>query len=253
MVIDGDTHISPVGEGFSVQEQLQAMQRSGVDRAVVWLSPHHYVGEEIADHNRYIYESARAHPGRLLPFGWTDPSLGVESAKKMVRLCTEVYGFHGVKMNGAQNNYFIDDPELGLPVAEEIAKTGRMLALHIGPDAYERTHPWRAMHIAKRFPETKILMVHMGMADEDMNRAVIEIAAACPNMVLIASGTTDRAALEAIRTLGAARVCFGSDHPFRKMHVARAMFEASLEEELSAEEMQAFMGGNLGRLFGLEE
>jgi predicted TIM-barrel fold metal-dependent hydrolase len=70
-------------------------------------------------------------------------------------------------------------------------------------------------------------------------------------MTLIASATSDQAALRAIRELGASRVCFGSDRPFRKMHVIKAMFETSLPDELSAEEMDAFMGGNMARLFGL--
>jgi len=34
-------------------------------------------------------------------------------------------------MNGAQNDYFIDDPEIGIPLAEHIAGLGGMLAFHI--------------------------------------------------------------------------------------------------------------------------
>jgi predicted TIM-barrel fold metal-dependent hydrolase len=90
------------------------------------------------------------------------------------------------------------------------------------------------------------------MTSSDMNRAVIEAAKECPNMVLVASATSDMAALRAIGELGVERVCFGSDSPFRKMHVIRALFEASLPDELSAQQMAAFMGGNLARLFALE-
>jgi len=251
MIIDGDTHISPGGGRFALEEHLSAVERAGVDKTLVWLSPHHYVGEEIAEHNRFVFEAARAHPDVLLPFGWADPMVSVGHAKEMVRRCAGDYGFHGIKLNGAQNNYFIDDPEIAMPVVEEIAKTGKMIAFHIGPDAYERTHPHRAARIAKLYPEMPVLMVHMGMTSRDMNRAVIEMARECPNMTLIASATSDQAALHAIQELGASRVCFGSDRPFRKMHVVKAMFEASLPDELSAEEMDAFMGGNMAGLFDL--
>ena len=81
-----------------------------------------------------------------------------------------------------------------------------------------------------------------------MNRAVCEAAEECPNMVLIASATGDAQALAAIRRLGASRICFGSDWPFRKIHVVRAMFEAGVGEEVSAAEMDLSMGGNLKRL-----
>jgi predicted TIM-barrel fold metal-dependent hydrolase len=252
MIIDGDTHMALSNDArFSLENHLKAMDRAGIDKALVWLSPHHYVGTGIAAQNEHLYKAAKAHPDRLLPFGWTDPHNGVEHAIEMVRLCTEEYGFYGVKMNGAQNNYFIDDEELALPVVEAIARSGKMIAFHIGPDAYERTHPWRAMRIAKMYPEMPMLMVHMGMTDRDMNRAVVEAARECSSMVLVASATTDSAALLAIQQLGAERVCFGSDWPFRKTHVIKGMFESSFEDELSEEAMAAFMGGNLAGLFGL--
>ncbi len=251
MIIDGDTHVSAAGGRFSLDNHLAALERARIDRALVWLSPHHYEGAGICEHNAFVARAAREHADRLIPFGWADPRVSVAHAIEMVRRSAEEWGFVGVKLNGAQNGYYIDDPELALPVAEEIAKRRLMIAFHIGPDAYERTHPWRAARVARRFPETPVLMVHMGMTSSDMNRAVCEAAEECPNMVLIASATGDAQALGAIRRLGASRVCFGSDWPFRKMHVARAVFEASLPDEISAAEMELFMGGNLRRLFGI--
>ena len=85
-------------------------------------------------------------------------------------------------------------------------------------------------------------MVHMGMTNNDMNDAVIEMAQECPNMYLVGSATTAKAVLKAIGLLGADRVCFGSDTPFALMHV---------EDELSQEEKALVMGGNIARLFGL--
>jgi predicted TIM-barrel fold metal-dependent hydrolase len=177
--------------------------------------------------------------------------VGVAHAKKMVEVCTKEYGLYGVKMNGAQNNYYIDDPEIGLPIAEAIARTGKMIAFHIGPDAYERTHPFRAAKIAKMYPEMPVLMVHMGMTDAVMNKAVVEMAQECPNMFLIGSATTYKAVLMAIKALGAERVCFGSDAPFQWPHVIRAMYDAALDGEVTGEEKALVMGGNIARLFGL--
>ena len=260
MIIDADTHIAPFnvdhltrrGVGsFLMDEHIDALDQAGIDKALVWLSPHHYNGTAIEEHNAYVYAAARKYPTRLLPFGWTDPTNGIDHAKKMVRICAEEYGFLGIKMNGAQNNYFIDDPEIGFPIAEEIARTGKMLAFHIGPDAYEKTHPSRAVRIAKAFPETPILLIHMGMTNRDMNRAVFEAAEECPNIYLIASATSEVVALVAIRRLGADRVCFGSDYPFRRMDVIRAMFETAYKDVLSEDDFANFMGRNLARLCSL--
>lgn len=250
MIIDADTHIAPTGGEFTLEKHLERMERAGVDKTLTWLKPD-YEGEGIEGHLRFVYDAVQAHPDKLLGFGWADPTVGVDHAKRMVKVCTEDYGFHGVKLNGAQNFYKIDDPELAMPVIEEIAKTGKMLAFHIGPDAYERTHPLRARKVAKRYPEMTILMVHMGMTDWDMNRAVVEIAQECPNVYLIGSATNDKAVLYAVKQLGADRVLFGTDAPFQRPHVVRAWYEALLTYEVTDAEMAMVMGGNAARLFGL--
>lgn len=250
MIIDADTHIAPTGGKFTLEAHLERMERSGVDKTLTWLKPD-YEGEAIEGHNRYVYEAMQQYPDKILGFGWADPTVGVDHAKAMVKVCTEEYGLYGVKLNGAQNFYKVDDPELALPVIEEIARAGARLAFHIGPDAYERTHPLRAERIARMYPEMTILMVHMGMTNWEMNQAVVEVAARCPNMMLIGSATDAKAVLYAIDVLGAERVCFGSDGPFRRPHVVRATYEAALQDEVSEDDRALVMGGNIARIFEL--
>jgi predicted TIM-barrel fold metal-dependent hydrolase len=250
LIIDADTHISPTGGDFSLEAHVARLARAGIDKTLTWLKPD-YVGTGIEGHNEYVYQATRKYPDQILGFGWADPTVGVDHAKDTVKKCAYEYGMHGVKMNGAQNNYYIDDPELALPVAEEIARTGKLLAYHIGPDAYERTHPFRAAKIAKMFPEMNILMVHMGMTNWDMVGAVIEMAQECPNMFLVGSVTTYKSVLQAIEALGADRVCFGTDAPFQWPHVVLATYNAALDGKVTEEEKALVMGGNIVRLFGL--
>jgi predicted TIM-barrel fold metal-dependent hydrolase len=250
LIIDADSHIAPTGGKFALEEHIKRLENARIDKALTWLKPD-YTGTEIEGHNRYIYNAVQQYPDKILGFGWADPTISVEHAIKMVKVCTEEYGFYGVKLNGAQNNYRIDDRELALPVIETIAKTGKILAFHIGPDAYENTHPLRAEKIAKLYPAMPILMVHMGMTDKNMTATVVEVAQACPNMFLIGSATNDTFILEAIRSLGPHRVCFGTDAPFRDPYVIRAMYQAFIESQLSQGEQTMVMGGNIARLFGL--
>src|SRR5512138_2213985 len=133
MILDADTHISPTREdamAIPYEDLLRRMDRAGVEKALVWLRPPYM--REIDESNAYVHSAVQAHPDRLLGFGWADPRLGVEKAKAMARRCIEEYGFYGVKLNGAQNSFMIDDPKLSLPVIEVIVKTGRLLAFHIG-------------------------------------------------------------------------------------------------------------------------
>ncbi|MHC4718774.1 MAG: amidohydrolase family protein, partial [Planctomycetota bacterium] len=161
-------------------------------------------------------------------------------------------GFGGVKLNGAQNFFFIDDPELSLPVIEEIAATGKLLAFHVGADAFERTHPFRVAKIARMHPDVTILCVHMGgVGHHDVSAAMVEFARECPNLHLIGSAVRDVRVLAAIRTLGAERVSFGSDTPFALMHAQLAMYQALLADDFAPEQRAAVLGGNIGRLFRL--
>ncbi len=253
MIIDADCHISPTPEGgnsIRVEELIGRMDRAGVERAVTWLQPPYM--RDVAPGNAYVRQAAERFPERILPFGWADPNLGVGKAKDTARRCVEEYDFHGVKLNGAQNSFYIDDPRLSIPVIEEIARLGTILAFHVGADAFEQTHPFRVAKIAELFPELPILMVHMGgVGHADLTNAAIEFAQQCPNLTLVGSAVRTNAVLKAIRVLGAKRVCFGSDTPFEPMHVELARCRAMLDGEVSAEEKAQVTGGNIARLFGL--
>lgn len=254
MIIDADVHISPIptgGNSIYLEEQIRRMDYAGIDKAITWLQPP-YQRNMIDQSNQYIYDATKKYPDRILGFGWADPNLGVDHAKATAKKCIEEYGFHGVKLNGAQNEFYIDDPDLSFPVIEEIAKTGKMLALHIGGDDPERTHPFRLAKIAKAYPETQMFMIHMGGAHfHDLGNAAIEFAQQCPNIHIIGSVIRAQPLLKAVKTLGADRVCFGSDTPFELMHVEVAKYQALFKDEISAEEYHKIMGGNVARLLNI--
>ena len=250
MIIDADCHITAGPEGITIEELLRRMDRAGVDKALTWLRPPYR--REIDEPNAYVHQAMRAHPDRILGFGWADPNLGMEKAKDTARRCLQEYGFCGVKLNGAQNSFFIDAPNLSLPVIEEIAKSGKLLAFHVGADAPEHTHPFRVAKIARMYPELTILCVHMGgVGYPDLSASMIEFARECPNLHLIGSSIREIPILRAIRALGADRVSFGSDTPFALMHVRLAMYRALLEDDFTDEQRAAVLGGNIARLLGL--
>lgn len=253
MIIDADCHITPLKGGLNIhtEELIRRMDYSGVDKAVTWLQPAYF--PDVDTGNALVYEATKKYPERILGFGWADPHFGMDATKDQIKRCVEEYGFYGVKLNGAQNRFFIDSETMALPLIEEIAKTGTILAFHIGTDAIEATHPFRLVKIAKCFPDTQILAVHMGgVAFHDLSDACIEAAQECPNITLIGSGVRAVNILKAIKTLGAERVCFGSDTPFALMHVELAMYKALLKDEVTEIEGDLVLGGNIARLFQID-
>jgi len=253
MIIDADVHISPTPEGensIQIEELLRRMEHASVDKAVTWLQPPYM--RQLDKANEYVHKAMKKHPDKILGFGWVNPNLGVEKAKKDVKKYINEYGFYGVKLNGAQNDFYIDDPKLSVPVIEEIVETGKLLALHVGADAYDRTNPFRVAKIAKQFPKLQILMVHMGgVAFDDLTNAAIEVAKEHSNLTLIGSGVRTIQVLKAIKTLGSSRVCFGSDTPFELMHVEVAKYKALLDG-LPENDKFDVMAKNVDRLLNLE-
>jgi predicted TIM-barrel fold metal-dependent hydrolase len=252
MIIDADCHISPIREGnrISYGTLLGRMDKSRVDKALIWLQPPYM--RNITESNAYVYEAAKTHPDRFLGFGWADPNISLENALDEAKKCLYEYDLYGVKLNGAQNEYYIDDEAKTFPIIEEVARAGKMLAFHCGADRYTRTHPYQIAKIARRFPDTPILCVHMGGAGmPDLSRAAIELARDHSNVTLIGSAVGHVSVLNAIKILGAERVCFGSDTPFQFMRVCLAMYRALLGEEISADDMTLVMGGNMRRLFNV--
>ena len=163
MIVDADCHVSsgPISAvAISADALVTQMAGTSIDKALVWIAPPYERRIEIE--NRALYEAWQRHPERLLPFGWVNPRLGQASAQATIARCFEEYGFLGIKFNGAQDDYVIDDPVLSLPLIERAAAYGKPIAFHIGADAYENTHPYRLGRIAGLFPKTSLLMVHMG-------------------------------------------------------------------------------------------
>ncbi len=251
MIVDADCHISSRKfdpTSITAPELIEIMDRSGVDRALVWLKPPY--NKEIAPENRAVYEAVKAYPERLVGFGWANPLLGKQATLDEIRRGFEEYGFAGIKFNGAQDGYVIDDDHLALPFIEQAANYGKPIAFHIGADFYENTHPYRLGRIAALFPEARFLMVHMGGAGTpSLERSAIETAQAHPNIQLIASNIPETAILRAIRALGTSRVCFGSDTPFRLMHVQLAMLQALLRDE-DSDTRARILGTNFIRFVG---
>lgn len=249
MIVDADCHISSQQTdhlAITSDELLRQMDLAEVDKALIWLKPPY--NRDIGPENRAVYEATQKHPDRFLGFGWANPRLGKNFTLDTIRQCFEEYGFHGVKFNGAQDDYVIDDPTLSMPYIEKAAEYGKVIAFHIGADFYENTHPYRLGNIAAAFPETRFIMIHMGGAAlPPLATAAIETAANHDNITIIGSAIPEGPILQALEALGTERLCFGSDTPFYMMHVRLAMYRALLRD-YSQTDKANILGGNLLRL-----
>jgi len=222
-----------------------------MDKALVWLHPNQ-TEDEYCDEdaqNAYLARVMSCSKQRLLPMGWVNPrKFSFDVVCDQIHLQLEEYGFYGIKLNGAQNFYDLANDALVLPVVEAIAKTGCVLAFH--SDAGDFTRPEKIARIAGLYPETRILLVHMG---QTACAQAIEAALGHPNITLIGSGMKDYSYVEQARkVLGAHRVCYGSDAPFSKMDTVLDAYHTALDGNASKEELDLIYGGNLARVLRLD-
>lgn len=250
MIIDADCHISadPARYGIGIDQLLRQMDALGVERAVCW--PMVSYTREMAADVGAIVAGAKAHPDRIIPFGGVNPMLGLERALAELQRYIEVDGVRGIKLNGARDNYCIDDPRLSLPLVEKIAQAGIVLALHCGAPDGEKTHPWRIARISALLPELRILVVHMGGGNPTLHEAVVDLAVQHPTWQLVDSEADYRQILRALQILGPRRLCYGSDTPFCPMRYEWGLRQV-IYQDLSAEDKALVLGGNIARLLGL--
>lgn len=249
-LFDADTHMSPYrnfDKSINAEQWENLMEKAGVDQAIAWLLPQGV--EDVTESNKYIGTVARTNR-RIIPFGWANIREGVDKAKSDAERCMREYGCKGVKLNGAQNEYFIDSPE-AMEVMKVIADEKGIVAFHIGADYPDFTDPIRAERAARAFPETKFLMVHMGGASmPDVSENVIKIAGRNPNMYLIGSAIPVEKVKIALDTLGPDRILFGSDTPFYSAVDVKAEYDRMLSV-YSVDVRKKVMGENARRLFNL--
>ena len=251
MIFDADSHLSPfrkLPESSNAEEWEKFMSEAGIDKAMCMIMQQQL--DSPSESNKYIYENAKHNP-RMFPFGWIMETLGRDETLKEADRCLEEYGFNGIKIHGCQNNHNIDN-DLSLEVIERIAKHGKSVAFHIGADSPDFTDPMRAARVAKLYPETNIIMIHMGgVIEPDVSERVIEAAKDCPNMMLVGSAIRMEKVANAIRILGPERVMFGSDAPYHGHPSDRLAEYHEMLREFDERTAELVLGGNAKRIFNL--
>ena len=271
----------------TVEDVLNSMQASGVDKAIVlnlyiadWARTKYVsrlpaeLGEQerrkiaaefdsqqpeaLKNFNRWGCRVSQDHP-EIVAFVCADVNvLSPEQGASHVRDMVENEGAGGVKLHGAVQGYFMDDKRLW-PIYDTCRELGVPVIGHSGPDTGGRgfAEPRAFAETLKEFPEVIFVLAHMGGGSW---RQAQEIADNHPNAFFDCCeiiewmnselGPTDRELAKLISDVGPHRVMMGSDFPWYDMnHTAGRILELPL---LSDEQKQGILGENAVRILGLE-
>lgn len=236
MIVDCHSHVWDVGRHLSgqfveefkavygraesalaapTQDHLKAME--GVDKVVVVAFRSRALGVNVP--NEYVAEYASRHPELVVPFCCVDPNDG--DAPRELRRCVKQMGMQGLKLGPIYQHF---DPTSAkadrvFEVAEEL---GIPVLIHQGTTfvrnaPLEFANPVLLDKVARRHPELKMIVAHLGHPWEDETIALIRKQ---PKVFSDISGLTYRPARLYLKLLSCMeygvmkKLVFGSDFPF---------------------------------------
>ncbi len=186
---------------------------------------------------------ARSRPGRVYGMANPSPHLREGDYRAEVTRCVRELGFVGVKLNTAAHSVGV-----GLRPGRLVFEVARELKvpvmIHTGSGV-----PWAlpsaVLPVAPEFPDVKVVLAHSGA--QIYAAEALQVAVLCPNVYLEASWTPYHLVRSFVRTVGARRVLFGTDHA-GNLPVELAKFRAA---DLSDEDLEWCLGRTAAEVYGL--
>ena len=268
MIIDTHVHIGDmIGFHMTEEDVLYSMQQYGIDHSIVScldaaqfdhelrLIPSKYCRSQIECLQKVV-DFAKKYPDRISAAAWLRPYnekadydlyKTINDNRKYIK-AIKFHPFHSnVPFDSVAMEPFIELAQhYGLPV---VVHTG-------GSDAASCV---RVYNMAKRFPKTRFVMVHMGLGTD--NKEAIELVARQPNLYGDTTWVSMQSTLLLIQTAGIEKVMFGSDNPIdgpdtylHNRHGDRSLYQDYfhvLPRLLSPEDYNRLMYQNAADLFGI--
>lgn len=252
MIIDTHLHLDDAFDGTAqgaVQELHRQMEAANVTKAIVLhLEIQPWSAEEVAEAlllSSKLYGFINVHPYS-------------EDAALQLRAGIEKLGYIGLKLHPRLQGFDVDDSrtvqlvniagEMGVPVLVDAFPDGTHILQGFSPVKYAC--------LAKKCPNTKIIIAHMG------GHYVIDfmmLAKRIPNMyfdfsyslLYYQSSTIPIDMVYAMRSMKFNRVFYGSDYPDRTISSSLEMSIKFLQsQELEREQLDKIMFRNAQEFFG---
>jgi len=233
-------------------ELVNDMNTQGVDQAVICGFPWEDLGL-CRLHNDYLLESARRHPGRLIPFACVPPRGSGPVEAEIHRVIDG-----GMKGIGEVAHYAGEEMIWARPLAKLADEIGVPLLIHTSEEIGHH-YPGKGLHGLRSlyefigtFPGTTVILAHWGgglffyeLMPEvaSTTRRVLYDTAASPYLY------DSRIYEIAVKITGANRIIFGSDYPLiQPARYIREIESAALEPSAR----KKILGENLAEILRAE-
>ena len=236
-----------------VERRLSAMDRQGVDQAIV-IPGHGYLRPDGVADTRRINDGVAAYRdanrGRFpAALGIVEPLHGAAGVAELRRMRDEL-GLVGVSVHTRFQGVQTDSP-LVLAVVREAAALGLVPFIHAVEGVPDEAI-WRAQQVARTVPDTTIVVLDAFGGAEHARQAVV-IARETPNLVFDTSLAHHYLFVEAMmNAVGAERLVFGTDYYSMMADPQHSVVLDHLAtNDVPAPDKAAILGGNLRRILRL--
>ena len=246
---------SPSARIADAPQLLKAMERDGVDHAVV-------MGMGWSDYdvaveaNDYLIESVRANPDRMTGFASVNPAWGDAAALEAQR-CADA-GLRGIgELHPDTQGIDITDPAAMAPMMNLARELSLPVLLHCSEPAGHKypgkgaTTPDKVWQFIRNFPDNVIICAHWG-GGLPFYSLMPEVGAALSNVYFDSAASPFLYRPDIYPTVaslvGAERILFATDYPL--MPPSRPLAEVA-GQPLSECDRRMILGGNAARLLGL--
>lgn len=220
MIIDTHVHIGDM-LNFKLTEEdvLYSMEQYGIDHSIVSCLdaaefdhslrpiPAKYQHSQLECLQKTV-DFAKKHPSRISAAVWVKP-YGEKADYDLYKAVNDNRRYiKAIKFHPYHSNVPFDSKTTE-PFIELAQHYGLPVVVHTG--GCDAASCVRVYNMAKRFPKTRFVMVHMGLGTD--NREAIELAARLPNLYGDTTWVSVQSTLRLIQTAGIEKVMFGSDNP----------------------------------------
>jgi predicted TIM-barrel fold metal-dependent hydrolase len=253
LVIDGHCHI---GRNLRGEELIDLMDKAGVAKAVVFVSPSLWgpPGQaEYEDTNDYIADMQREYPERLIGFACVNPH--VRPGRELER-CINELGLRGLKIH-PECHCFAVDSLVGGELMETVSGLQKDTGMRIPVISHGMTTigamPDQFGRLAGRYPDVTIIIAH-GAGFQNLYFPSYAALTEHDNLFVDTAMTTidDQHLVGVARQIGVEKVIFGTDHFVRGHTNLYGNFRYVLERAFpDPADRRLIMGRNMARILAM--
>ncbi|MBI4258137.1 MAG: amidohydrolase [Thaumarchaeota archaeon] len=206
--------------------------------------------------SQHIVDAVRKYPKKLIGCMTLNPRMGVKEGVQVLRTLVKKEGFKAVKIHPNMHLFRPDlSPDFMNPIVEASIDLNIPLFIHTGDPPYSL--PVQLVPSIEEYPHAKFVFFHFGIQYSGFPYEAMYVAKKNDNVYLEISWAPLPRIREAVKSLGADRLIYGTDSPAMEQGSQLSQIDALCEEppigiKMSSKDRDKILGGNIARLMNLD-